>query len=379
MKVPLLDLSAQLRSIEDELKAAVLEVIDSTCYISGPKVEQLEAEIAEYAGSPHAIGVSSGTDALLLALMALDVGPGDAVLTTPYSFFATAGVVARLNADIKLIDIDPESYNIDPQKLEQYLESCSNEERSKIKAIIPVHLYGQCADMDPILSLAEKYSIPVIEDGAQAIGAKYPSKDGVKRAGSMGDVGCFSFFPSKNLGGIGDGGMVVAKDESLAEKMRLLRNHGAFPKYYHSMIGGNFRLDPVQAAVLLVKLPHLDTWHSQRQENAQLYDELLAQTPVKLPSISYKREHHIYNQYIIRVPERRDELRAFLTEKNIGNEVYYPVPFHLQECFASLGYKKGDFPNSELAASSTVALPVYPELTNEMQHYVAETITSFFS
>ncbi len=233
--------------------------------------------------------------------------------------------------------------------------------------------------MDPILAIAAKFQIPVIEDGAQAIGAKYPSKDGLKRAGSMGDIGCFSFFPSKNLGGIGDGGMVVAKDKELAEKMRLLRNHGAFPKYFHSMIGGNFRLDPVQAAVLSVKLPHLDSWHQQRQENAQLYDELLANTPVKTPTICYERGHHIYNQYIIQVPERRDELRAHLSEKNIGNEVYYPVPFHLQECFAGLGHSKGDFPHSERAASCTVALPVYPELTNEMQQYVAESIAEFYN
>ncbi len=379
MNVPLLDLAAQLKTIEEPLKEAVLEVIDSTRYIMGPKVDALESEIAEYVGVPHAIGVSSGTDALLLALMALEVKPGDIVVTTPYSFFATAGVVARLNADIKLVDIDPTSFNIDPNKLEEFLTSCSDAEQSRIKAIVPVHLYGQCADMDPILALAKKYEIPVIEDGAQAIGSKYPSSAGVKQAGSMGDIGCFSFFPSKNLGGIGDGGMVVAKDAKVAEKLRLMRNHGAHPKYYHAMIGGNFRLDPIQAAVLSVKLPHLDSWHAQRQENAQLYNELLSSTPVETPQICYERSHHIYNQYVIRVPEKRDEFRKYLTENGIGNEVYYPVPFHLQECFQDLGYKQGDFPMSEDAASHTVALPVYPEITNEMQEYVAKTIGNFYS
>jgi dTDP-4-amino-4,6-dideoxygalactose transaminase len=377
MKVPLLDLKAQLSTLEKELKAAVLEVIDSTTYIMGPKVEELEKRVAEYTGVPFGIGVTSGTDALLVALMALDVKPGDKVLTTPYSFFATAGVVTRLGGTPVFVDIDPATYNMDPQKLEAWFDK-NKSEISRVKAIIPVHLYGQCADMDPILDLAGRHGIPVIEDAAQAIGATYPGKSGLQKAGSMGKMGCFSFFPSKNLGGIGDGGMVVTADKDLAEKLKKLRNHGAAPKYYHALIGGNFRLDPVQAAVLLVKLPHLEAWHEGRRKNAAHYNAKLTVEAIRKPHLAYGEKHHIYNQYVISVPDRRDNLRKFLNDNQIGNEVYYPVPFHEQECFRYLGYRSGDFPESEHAAKHTVALPIYPELPREMQDFVVEKIAEFY-
>ena len=376
MNVPLLDLSAQLRTIEKEVKAAVDEVIDSTRYIMGPKVVELEERIAEYVGARFATGVSSGTDALLISLMALDVGPGDIVVTTPFSFFATAGVIARLGATPAFVDIDPDTYNLSPVALRKWFER-ERGKIDKVKAIIPVHLYGQCADMDPILEISGEFDIPVVEDAAQAIGARYPSKNGELKAGSMGTLGCFSFFPSKNLGAMGDGGMVVTNDPGLDEKLKKLRNHGAKPKYYHALIGGNFRLDPIQAAVLLVKLPHLETWHKMRQKNAAHYDEnLAADAEIKKPVIAYNREYHIYNQYVISVPDRRDELRNFLKDNDIGTEVYYPVPFHEQECFEYLGYKTGDFPCCEHAATHAVALPIYPELTTEMLKYVADKLIS---
>jgi dTDP-4-amino-4,6-dideoxygalactose transaminase len=377
MKIPLLDLKAQLKTIEKEVKDAVNEVIDSTRYIMGPKVAELEGRIAEYVGAKYATGVSSGTDALLISLMALDVKPGDIVITTPFSFFSTAGVIARLGATPAFVDIDPDTYNLNPAALRNWLES-EAAKRNKVKAIIPVHLYGQCADMGPILEVAGEYNIPVIEDAAQAIGARYPSKKGVKKAGAMGTMGCFSFFPSKNLGAMGDGGMVVTTEADIDEKLKKLRNHGAKPKYYHAMIGGNFRLDPIQAAILLVKLPRLDKWHSMRQGNAAYYDQHLNIKEIKNPTVAYKREYHIYNQYIISVIDRRDDLREFLTENNIGTEIYYPVPFHEQECFRYLGYKSGDFPNSEYATRHTLALPIYPELTTEMQDYVIEKIGEFY-
>jgi dTDP-4-amino-4,6-dideoxygalactose transaminase len=377
MKVPLLDLSAQLETIGKDVKDAVNGVIDSTRYIMGPKVVELEERIAEYAGARYATGVSSGTDALLISLMALDVGSGDIVITTPFSFFATAGVIARLGAIPAFVDIDPDTYNLSPVALREWFER-EEEKRDRVKAIIPVHLYGQCADMGPILEIAGEFDIPVVEDAAQAIGARYPSTNGELKAGSMGTLGCFSFFPSKNLGAMGDGGMVVTNDPALDEKLKKLRNHGAKPKYYHALIGGNFRLDPIQAAILLVKLPHLDTWHKMRQKNAARYDEDLNVGGIKKPSIAYKREFDIYNQYVISVTEKRDELRKFLTENKIGTEIYYPVPFHEQECFQYLGYKSGDFPNSEYAAKHTIALPIYPELTIEMQDYVIEKIGEFY-
>lgn len=376
VKVPLLDLNAQLQTIENEVKAAVNDVIDSTQYIMGPKVAELEEQIAEYVNAKYATGVSSGTDALLVSLMALDIGPGDIVITTPFSFFATVGVIARLGATPAFVDIDPDTYNLSPDALRKWFES-ETEKRDRVKAVIPVHLYGQCADMDPILKIAGGYNIPVIEDAAQAIGARYPSKTGAKKAGTMGTMGCFSFFPSKNLGAMGDGGMVVTDDQTIDEKLKKLRNHGAKPKYYHALIGGNFRLDPIQAAILLVKLPHLGKWHSMRQENAAYYDENLNLKGIKKPVVAYKREFHIYNQYVISLAAKRDDLRKFIAGNNIGTEIYYPVPFHEQECFRYLGYKSGDFPNSEYATKHTIALPIYPELTTEMQDYVVDKLLSW--
>jgi len=377
MKVPLLDLKAQFEGIRAEVKLAVDDVLESTRYIMGHKVTEFEENIAEYCGANFAVGVSSGTDALLISLMALDVKPGDLVLTTPYSFFATAGVVARLNAVPVFVDINPDTYNIDPEKIREWFVT-NPAKIDKVKAIIPVHLYGQCADMDPILEIADQYGIPVIEDAAQAIGSRYPSKQGVKRAGSMGAMGCFSFFPSKNLGGIGDGGMVTTNNKELAEKLVKLRNHGSHPKYYHAMIGGNFRLDPIQAAVLLVKLKHLDGWHAGRQRNAVFYDQHWTNPLFIKPVIAYKREFHIYNQYILSVPAKRDELVEYLHKNDIGCEVYYPVPFHQQECFQHLGYKTGDFPISEYAAEHIIALPIYPELTDEMKAHVVRKIEDIY-
>ncbi len=378
MKVPLLDLKAQLAPIATEVKEAVIEVIESTNYIMGPKIEELEQKIADYCGAKESIAVSSGTDALLVALMALDVTHGDLVITTPYSFFASAGVVARLGATPVLVEIDADTFNMDPQKLAEWFDN-NKDKASKVKAIIPIHLFGQCADMTPILEVANKYNIPVIEDSAQAIGATYPTKDGVKKSGSMGTIGCYSFFPSKNLGCAGDGGAVATNDPVLGEKLRRLRTHGAKPKYYHSMIGGNFRLDPIQAAVLLVKLPHLEKWHQMRRDNAHFYDETLNVKQIKKPKLAYGRQHHIYNQYVLLVDEKRDELRDFLTKNNVGNEVYYPVSFHEQECFQYLGYKKGDFPISEHNARHSLAIPIYPELNQDMQKYVVEKLGEFYS
>ncbi len=378
MKVPLLDLKAQLAPIATEVKNAVIEVIESTNYIMGPKIEELEKQVAEYCQVKECIAVSSGTDALLVALMALDVTHGDLVITTPYSFFASAGVVARLGATPVLVEIDADTFNMDPKKLAEWFDK-NKDKTSKVKAIIPIHLFGQCADMTPILEVASRYNIPVIEDAAQAIGATYPTKDGVRKAGSMGTIGCYSFFPSKNLGCAGDGGAVVTNDPVLGEKLRRLRTHGAKPKYYHSLIGGNFRLDPIQAAVLLVKLPHLEKWHQMRRENAHFYDEALNVAQIKKPKLAYGRQHHIYNQYVLLVENKRDELRDFLSKNDIGNEVYYPVSFHEQECFQYLGYKKGDFPISEHNARHSIAIPIYPELNRDMQQYVVEKLGEFFS
>jgi len=377
MRVPLLDLSAQLATIEADVKRAVLEVVESGRYVMGPKVEALEGAVARYTGVEHAIGVSSGTDALLLSLMALDVGPGDVVVTTPYSFFATAGAIARLHATSAFVDIDPASYNLDPRALAAWFDQ-AGDRAGRVKAIIPVHLYGQSADMDPILDVARAHGVPVIEDAAQAIGATYPSRDGVRKAGGMGDFGCFSFYPSKNLGGIGDAGMIVTHDEETAERLRQLRNHGAEPKYHHKLVGGNFRLDPIQAAVLLVKLPRLEDWHAARQRNAAYYDAHLDVDAVSTPGIAYDRADHTYNQYVISVSHDRDALRAHLADREIGSEVYYPIPLHEQECFASLGYRAGDFPNAEHAAEHTLAIPVYPELTPEMQDHVITAIAEFY-
>ncbi|WP_163336777.1 DegT/DnrJ/EryC1/StrS aminotransferase family protein [Desulfopila sp. IMCC35008] len=389
MKVPLLDLQAQLKTFEEEMVAAVTDVVRSTRYIGGPEIEALEKEISEYSGAAYGIGVSSGTDALLVALMALDIKEGDLVLTTPYSFFATMGVILRLGARPVFADIDPVSYNIDPEKVAQAL---ADDTKKRIKAIIPVHLYGQCADMTRIMALAEQYDIPVVEDAAQAIGAECPFTENgttrVMKAGAIGIAGCFSFFPSKNLGGIGDGGMVISQGEQFAKKVELLRNHGAYPKYYHKMVGGNFRLDALQAAALRIKLRHLDSWHKQRAANAATYNKLFSDcglisgaeitTPVSVygEASTDENNYHIYNQYILRVSQR-DGLREWLLKNDIGCEVYYPVPLHKQECLG-VDAEKWDMPHAEKAAEETIALPIYPELTTEMQMYVVETIKKYY-
>ncbi len=376
MKVPLLDLGAPLETLGEDIKRAVCAVIDSGHYVLGPPVAELESDLAAYVGTPHAVGVSSGTDALLVSLMALSVGPDDLVITTPFSFFATAGAISRLGATPVFVDIDPGTYTLDPTALQAWFDA--NAERAgRVKAIIPVHLFGQCADMDPILQIADRHGVAVVEDAAQALGALYPAADGLRSAGSMGTLGCFSFFPSKNLGAMGDGGMVVTRDPLLAKKLSRLRNHGAQPKYYHSIVGGNFRLDAIQAAILRVKRPHLDHWHAQRRKNAAYYDAHLTLAAVQRPRLAYGRDCHTYNQYVI-TAERRDQLREYLHNSRIGCEVYYPQPFHLQPCFRHLGYRPGDFPNSERAAAAVLALPIYPELTTAMQDAVIEAIGEFY-
>lgn len=376
MKVPLLDLKAQYKTIKDEILNVTSEIFESQYFILGPHVEKLEKEIAEYCSVKYALGVSSGTDALLIALMAAGIGPGDSVITTPYTFFATAGSVARVGAKPVFADIDPDTYNISPEKISEIVCSMKAADRARLKAVMPVHLYGQCADMDPIIDIAKKFNLLVIEDAAQAIGSEYKGR----RAGSMGSFGCFSFFPSKNLGAFGDGGIVTAKAAAFNEKLHILRVHGSHPKYYHRYIGGNFRLDALQAAIVSVKLKHLDGWTGARQKNAQRYAKLFKEAgldkKIKLPV--QKESRHIFNQFVIEVPERRDDLRNHLNNAGVGNEVYYPVPLHLQECFAYLGYREGDMPVSEHAALHTAALPIYPELTEDMQAYVVEKIKEFY-
>ena len=376
MKVPLLDLKAQYKTIKGEILDVTSEIFESQYFILGPHVEKLEKEIAEYCCVKYALGVSSGTDALLIAIMAAGIGPGDSVITTPYTFFATAGSIARVGAKPIFADIDPDTYNISPEKISEIVCSMKAAERARLKAIMPVHLYGQCADMDPILDIAKKFNLHVIEDAAQAIGSEYKGR----RAGSIGSFGCFSFFPSKNLGAFGDGGIVTVKALAFYEKLHILRVHGSHPKYYHRYIGGNFRLDAIQAAIVSVKLKHLDGWTGARQKNAQRYEKLFAEAglgeKIKLPV--QKESRHIYNQFVIEVPEKRDDLRNYLNNSGIGNEVYYPVPLHLQECFAYLGYREGDMPVSEHAALHTIALPIYPELTEDMQAYVVEKIKEFY-
>jgi dTDP-4-amino-4,6-dideoxygalactose transaminase len=367
MNVPLLDLKAQYSTIRAEVEAAITEVMESQHFILGPKVEQCEKAIAAYSGCAHAIGVSSGSDALLACLMAEGIGPGDEVITTPYTFFATAGAIARLGATPVFVDIDPATYNLDPSQIPSRVTG-------KTRAIIPVHLYGQMADMDVVMRVAGERGLVVIEDAAQAIGAEYKGR----RAGSIGHYGCFSFFPSKNLGAAGDGGMVVTNDAQRAEKLRCLRGHGSKPKYHHKIIGGNFRLDAIQAAVVSAKLPHLDDWTSARQSNAKKYDALFRQSGLPLGRPVVATDRHIFNQYVIRVPGRND-LQAALQKKGVGTEVYYPVPMHLQECFAYLGHGLGSFPESERAANETLALPIHPELTEQQAQYVVECIREFFT
>ncbi len=367
MQVPLLDLKAQYATIKDELSPVIEDVMDSQYFIGGPAVQELEGLIAGYSGCKGAVGVSSGTDALVLSLMALGIGAGDEVITTPYTFFATAGSIRRTGAKPVFVDIEPDTFNIDTARIAAAVTD-------KTRAIVPVHLFGQMADMDPIMEIAEKRDLYVIEDAAQAIGATYKSA----KAGSIGTMGCLSFFPSKNLGGLGDGGMVVTQDEELLERLRQGRNHGQNPKYYYKWVGGNFRLDTLQAAGLIVKLRHLDDWSAKRRANAAKYDAIFAEIePVTTPPV---RDYNvsIYNQYVIRVP-RRDELQAFLKDSGIGTAVYYPLSLHEQECFAELGYKRGDFPVSEAAADQTLALPVYPELTDEQIEYTAGKVREFLS
>lgn len=385
MKVPLLDLKPQYLSLKKEIDEAVQRVVDSQYFIMGPDIAKLEEEICQYLGCKKAIGVSSGTDALLLALMALEIQPGDEVIVPTYSFFATAGVVARLNAIPVFVDCDPVTFNIDPNKIEKRITS-------RTKAIIPVHLYGQSARMKEIVAIANRHHLFVVEDAAQAIGVQY--KNG-KFVGTIGDIGCFSFFPSKNLGGFGDGGIVTTNNEALGEKMRIQRVHGMEPKYYHKMMGGNFRLDALQAAVLRVKLPHLDSWSAKRRENADSYTKFFvnaglaaeegktvfdSNNKVLLPKAVYKnsgfKNYHIYNQYIIRV-EKRNALIDFLRKREIGCEIYYPVPFHRQECFAYLKCKDGDYPVSNCAANDSLALPIYPELSNEQIKFVVDSVSEF--
>jgi dTDP-4-amino-4,6-dideoxygalactose transaminase len=355
-------------------------VCDAQAFILGSEVQTFEARVAEYCDVSHAIGVSSGTDALLLALMALDVGPGDAVVTTPYTFFATVGAVTRLGATAIFADIDPKTYNLSPDSVRKCLEhSAEKHPGITAKVLMPVHLFGQCADMEALLEVAAEHGLKVVEDAAQAIGAEYPSESGVCKAGAMGELGCFSFFPSKNLGAFGDAGMVVTDSDELAEKCRVLRVHGAAPKYYHAVVGGNFRLDALQAAVLGVKLDHLDAWHAGRQGRAARYDAAFAGSSILAPTSLYAgtgaTRAHIYNQYVVRVPDR-DRVIEALRSNDIGTAIYYPVPLHLQQCFAFLGYSSGSLPESERASAETLALPVYPELTDEMQDYVIEILRS---
>lgn len=369
MSVPLLDLRRQYAPLKSQFLAAMEEVCDSQALVLGPKTEAFERAVAEYVGVAHAIGVSSGTDAELVLLMALGIGPGDVVITTPYTFFATAGCVARLGAKPVFVDIDPATYNIDPKLLAEALEKTPN-----VKAIVPVHLYGQCADMEAIVALGKKYGVPVLEDAAQALGARHA----LGAAGAIGEAGWYSFYPTKNLGAFGDAGMIVCHDDALAKKCRALRNHGMEPRYYHGMIGGNFRIDALQSAVLQIKLPHLDTWSAGRRAKAATYRAALGSEqrlglPVEQWAGTGVENHHIYNQFIVRVPDR-DHVRAKLSQASIGSEIYYPLPLHLQECFAYLGYKEGDFPVSERAAKETLALPIFPELTAAEQDEVVATL-----
>ena len=384
MKVPLLDLKAQYLAIKPDIDRVVAEVMEAQHFILGPQVQECEKEIAKYSQCAHGIGVSSGTDALLICLMAEGIGPGDEVITTPYTFFATAGAVARVGAKPVFVDIDPTTYNLDPAQIAAQITP-------RTRAIIPVHLYGQMADMDAVLEIARKHGLVVIEDAAQAIGAEYKGR----RAGSIGDYGCFSFFPSKNLGAAGDGGMVVTNDAARAERLMRLRAHGSKPKYYHKVVGGNFRLDTLQAAIVAEKLKHLDGWTDARQRNAARYDRLFADSGLRIADSSCysangagngapqlylpktRMNRHIFNQYIIRTPQR-DALKTALQEKGVGTEIYYPVPMHLQECFASLGHSAGAFPASESAANETLALPIYPELSEEQARYVVQCVVEFF-
>ena len=392
MRVPLLDLSKQYRALAAPIRQQIDEVLQSQRFILGPKVEQFERALCDYTGTKFAIGVSSGTDALLAVLMALEIGPGDAVITTPYSFFATAACIVRVGATPLFVDIEPETFNISPEAIRSFIEKNCRQtngvlmtrDRQAVRLIIPVHLFGLCCEMDAIMETAREYELLVIEDAAQAIGAGYPRSGGVASAGAIGDVGCFSFYPSKNLGAAGDAGAIVCMAENLATRLRTCRQHGMEPRYYHQFIGGNFRLDELQAAILQVKLPHLAGWSAARRAAADFYREEFSRRnladSVILPGEPYRGRagnHHIYHQFIIRA-ERRDELKAHLASNEIGSEIYYPVPLHLQQCFSYLEYKEGDFPEAERAAAETLALPIYPELSREAQRFVVDKIAEFY-
>jgi dTDP-4-amino-4,6-dideoxygalactose transaminase len=387
MQVPLLDLKPQYRALKAEIDAAIERVCDAQAFILGPGVRELESAVAAYSGCTHGIGMSSGTDALLAALMALDIGPGDAVITSPYTFFATAGTIARAGARSLFVDIDPATFNLSPTAVERLLrEDCERRDGrlvhratgTVVRALMPVHLYGQMAEMTPLMALAREFGLRVIEDAAQAIGAADGDK---RRACSIGDIGCLSFFPTKNLGAFGDAGMCVTNDPALAAKLAMVRVHGMEPKYYHQLVGGNFRLDEIQAVVLSIKLKHLDAWTLGRQENACFYFEAFERAglkgtvtlPAALPGV-----RHIYNQFVVRFPQR-DALKKYFGECGVGSEIYYPVPLHQQQCFAPLGYATGDFPESERAAAETLALPIFPELSREQLQYVVDCIAHFYA
>jgi dTDP-4-amino-4,6-dideoxygalactose transaminase len=393
MRVPLLDLSEQYRALSDEIRAATDEVLASQRFILGPKVAEFEKAVATYCGVPHAVGVSSGTDALLAVFMALEIGLGDAVITTAYSFFATGGCIARVGATPVFIDIDPETYNISAKALKSYIaEFCHqvegklvNENRQTICALVPVHLFGLCCEMNEMLAVAREHNLLLIEDAAQAIGADYPLDGGSAKAGTIGDAGCFSFYPSKNLGAAGDAGLVICRNEQFADRLRICRQHGMEERYQHQFIGGNFRLDELQAAILKVKLSYLDSWSAARREAAKFYTNEFRHVgldkKIKLPVEPYAesglRNHHIYHQYMIRSP-LRDELRQHLSAREIETAVYYPLALHEQPCFEYLGYKPGDFPEAESAARETLALPIYPEISREAQQYVIKCVAEFF-
>ena len=365
MRVPFLDLKAQYATIKDEIIRAISDVCESQFFALGPAVEAFEEKIASYCGSKYAIGVSSGSDALLVSLMALGIKAGDEVITTPFTFFSTAGSVARLGARSVFVDVDADSYNIDVGRIEEKITK-------KTQAIIPVHLFGQVAQMKAIMEIARRHNLAVIEDAAQAVGA---SHDGIK-CGNFGDCGCFSFYPSKNLGGFGDGGLVTTNDEKLAEKIKILRDHGQSPRYFYKVLGGNFRLDGIQGAVLTVKLKYLDEWNERRRQNAALYDKMFADSPIKRPKVD-SNNVSIYHQYTVTVANR-DQLQKFLAENEIGSAVFYPKPLHLQECFEELGYKEGDMPVAERLCGEVLSLPIYPELKQEQIEYVARTALKFY-
>lgn len=389
MGVPFLDLKAQYKTYEEEIKIMLDKFLPEQKFVLGEEIERLEQELAAYCGTSYGVGVSSGSDALIISLMALGIGKDDIVVTTPFTFFATAGAIARIGAVPMFCDIDPVTYNISPECLDDLLtKEIEDRGNSKIKAILPVHLYGQCADMNDLLALAEKFQLHVIEDAAQAVGTDYPAAEGVKRACSMGTMGTLSFFPSKNLGAFGDGGMVLTNDKILADKLKLLRVHGSTNKYFYKTLGGNFRLDALQAAILRVKLKHLDSWIQGRKIKAEYYDSqfqdsgLVEKRLLVYPKTVFRKpgiiNYHTYHQYVIRA-DKRDELQAYLKQNGIASAIYYPLSLHLQECFSYLGYKEGDFPESEKASKEVLALPIYPELTQEQQDGIISSIQGFFS